>query len=173
MSNKKLNDNIIRKLYSTNEQEILSALSEIKETGNSGYITLMIDLLHNSPSELVSEQISIILSEVKHSNAVPFIVEALENSKYLAHRETLVRICWENGLDYSNNLSTFVDILISGDYMTAFEAFTVIEHTEGHISEISCNEMTARLKQAIPGTAPDRKILIERAIEYLPSLLRS
>jgi hypothetical protein len=67
--------------------------------------------------------------------SVPIIVEAIMNKEYSSIQEMLLRACWENGLDYSKYLPTFVNCY-SWKFYECIEAFTVIENMEQAIDEI-------------------------------------
>ncbi|MCF8362016.1 MAG: hypothetical protein K9G70_05270 [Prolixibacteraceae bacterium] len=172
MDNKKVNDSIIKKLYSNDSTQVSNALDDIKLNGNSNYIPILVDLLHKNENQEANDKILKILSEIKHTDAVPELINAIENEKYTSIHELLVRVCWENGLDFTNYFSTFIDILITGDYMTAFEAFTVIENSEGTLSETSADEYINLLNKEIENVPTDRATLIKHTIEFLPSLVK-
>lgn len=172
MVQNKVNDQLVKQLYSDNATLIEQALIEISETGNSNYIPMLIDVLHFQDNDEIKEKVITILSEIKHTDAVPKFIEAIEDKKYAEIKEKLVRACWENGLDFTNYFSTFIDLLINGEYMVAFEAYTVIENTEGHLSETSTDEYLHRLKVALPHASIDRQTLIHEIVQFLPSLIK-
>lgn len=159
-------------LFSTNNSIVLETLDRISEMGNRLYLPILIDVLQINNDIEIKEKVIKILSEVKHNDSVPELIKAIETEKYRDIRETLIRICWENGLDYTNHLSTFMEVLIQGEYMEAFEAFTVIENSEGHISEVSSKEYISMLKAALPNVSDERQTLIHRIIQFIPSLIR-
>lgn len=173
MTNNKLNDQLLKKLFSANESDILFALNEIQEKGNSAYIPSLIEILNTSENQAVKNNTTTILSELKHTDAVPVLIKYIEDEKYSSIQETLVRICWENGLDFTNYFSTFVDLLIKGDYMVAFEAYTVIESTEGTISATSAKELIGTLKEALPTATSERQTLIDHIINFLPEIIKA
>lgn len=164
-------DTIIKKLYSNNPQKSIEAIDEIAANGNCSYLPMLIDTLLNNENIEIKHKITTLLSEIKHKDAVNELIKAIENPKYLPIQETLTRVCWENGLDYSPHLSTFVKLLINGEYMTAFEAFTVIENTEEKITEASMNEYLQQLRSALDNASDDRKTLLHGIIQFLPSLI--
>ncbi|HKM92208.1 MAG TPA: HEAT repeat domain-containing protein [Prolixibacteraceae bacterium] len=168
--NQKTDEIIIKNLYSNKLNNALEAVEQIAQTGNSQYIPMLIDVLFQNENQEVSERIIKLLSEVKHTDTIEPIVKAIETEKYASIQEVLVRICWENGLDYSNYLSTFVELLIYSDYMVAFEAFTLIENCEGKISETSAREYIDRLQTALSSANKERKTLLEHIIQFIPSL---
>lgn len=170
--NTTINDTIIKRLYANNTAQTISAIEEISQSGNSQYIPMLIDTLNNSNNVDIQNKIVKLLSEIKHKDAVEELVKAIENDKYLKIQRALISACWENGLDYTPYLSTFIQLLINGDYMTAFEAFTVIENSEGMLSQTSMNEYLQQLRSALDGANDERKHLIHQIIQYLPSLLK-
>jgi hypothetical protein len=168
-----INETIIKKLYSNSTTLAISAIDEISQTGNSQYIPMLIDTLNSNTDPDIQKKIHTLLCEIKHNEAAAELVKAIENNKYSNIQQTLISACWENGLDYTPYLSTFVKLLINGDYMTAFEAFTVIENSEGMLSQTSMNEYLQQLRSALDGANDERKHLIHQTIQYLPSLLQA
>jgi predicted metal-dependent peptidase len=173
MTNKKLNDLWLKNLYSTNEQEVLTTIEKISDSGNSDYLPALFDLLNSHQSNDVKKTITQLLSSLKHTNAVPMLVKAINDDKLMDIREYLVRSCWENGLDFSNYLSTFIDLLIHGDYMVAFEAYTVIESCEGTISKTSMQEYLDQLRDALASVGEERQTLIHHIIQFLPGIVKA
>lgn len=173
MDTKKLNNNLLKNLYSNNESIVLAAIKEISETGNSEYLPALIELLNNHESDEIKDKVAKVFSEIKHTNAVPYLVKAIEDNRLAGIREVLVRTCWENGLDYTNYFSTFVDLLINGDYMVAFEAYTLIENSEGTLSKASAMEYISRLKEALASVGEERQTLIHHIIQFLPGLVKA
>lgn len=152
MESKKPDKNIQANLFSANTEVVISALNTLKEKGTSAYLPLLFDLLNSNPEAAVEKEILFILENLKMKDAVPFIAEALQNQKYLPIRKKLTTACWENGLDFKEYLPVFVDLVISADWETSFEAFTVIENMENYpeeeILEISRNKIFDALKNA-------------------------
>ena len=50
-------------------------------------------------------------------------------------RKTILTACWQNGLDFSNFLPVFIDIIINDEWEIAFEAFTIVDNLEFSPSE--------------------------------------
>lgn len=173
MTTKKLNELWLKNLYSNNDEAVLQTIEKITETGNSDYLPALFDLLKTHQNEEVKRSISELFSTLKHTDTVPLLVQAIKDDKLSSIREILVRACWENGLDYANHLSTFVDLLIHGDYMVAFEAYTVIENCEGKISKVSMLEYLDKLRDALASAGEERQTLIHHIIQFLPSLVKA
>ncbi|MDA3879231.1 MAG: hypothetical protein PF436_02480 [Prolixibacteraceae bacterium] len=172
MNNNKAEEKIIRRLYSEDVMQISQSLNEISEHGNSSYIPMLADVLNQVEDITIKNKIVKILSEIKHTDAVPELVKAIENEKLAHIQETLVSVCWKNGLDFTNYFDTFIDIVINGEYMNAFEAFTVIENSEGTLSSTSAQEYINKLNSSIDRATTDRAILIKHLLDFLPQIVK-
>jgi hypothetical protein len=161
----------INNLLSYNPQLVIATLEEIKFSGNSKLLPFLIELLHVSKNEEVKTQVYNILAELKHSDSIPLLIEAIQNGKYKNEQEMLIRSCWENGLDFTPFISVFVELVIKGDYMTAFEAFTVIENLEGNITNELSAYLLSMLKHGLDGAVNERKVLIFELIQFIPKLI--
>jgi len=166
----KKEEKYINNLLSENQELITETIEEIKIEGRSTLLPFLIELLYASKNEEVKKQIYNLLCELKQTDSIPVILEAIKNEKYAPIQEVLIRTCWENGLNYIPYISTFVDIVINGEFMNAFEAFTVIENMEGTISPNLVDELVALLKQSIDKTSIEKKTLLFDLIQILPSI---
>ena len=170
MSLSKKEEEYINSLLSTNQQIVDQTLEEIRESGSSKLLPYIIDLLHVSDNEEIKVKANKILTELKQTDSVPIIMEAIHNEKYLQEQELLVRSCWENGLDFTPHLPDFIDLVVHGNYMTAFEAFTVIENLESNISVEETEKMISILQKGLSFASKEKQVLIRELIQLLPGL---
>jgi hypothetical protein len=124
-----------RKIFSSNEKEVLKALSLISEKGYPEIITDIISLFTQSKSKLIKEQILFILNNLKNKNSVEHFMKGLLSIKNNEIKNPLISACWQNGLDFSPFLSCFADIIVKDDINNAIEAFSVIENNISLLSE--------------------------------------
>jgi hypothetical protein len=78
------------------------------------------------------------------------------NEKYRDERTELVACCWQNGLNYTEYLPLFIDLVIDEPFLTAFEAFTVIENMYGRIDDEVIGKEIIKITEAF-STASDEK----------------
>lgn len=145
MTNSKTDKDIEAGLFSANRETVLSALNFVKERGNIAYLPLLFELLRSGKEEAVDEKIIDILSNLKVRESAGILAEALHNPQYKSIRKTLTAACWQNGLDYSQYLTHFIDLVIHEDWETGFEAFTVIENME----HLPTEEISAQTRDQI------------------------
>ncbi len=91
---------------------------------------MLFDLLNSNPAKEITDEINKLLSTVKDKETTESFIEAVTDKKYKPIRKLILTACWQNGLDFSNYLPVFVDIIINDDWENAFEAFTIIDNFE-------------------------------------------
>lgn len=166
----KLNDAILRNLESKNTELVNQTLTELAESGNSAYIPYLIGLLHSTQNQEIKKRVSSFLAELKHRDAIPMLIDAIRDERYAGELHILVSACWENGLNYTEHLPLFIDLMLERDFMVAFEAHTVITNMTGKISAEWCREETRKITQALPSLGVDKRGLLEEILNFLPAL---
>jgi hypothetical protein len=93
---------------------------------------LIEDLLEKGITRQESEEI---FKKIKDTNAGDLLVNAIRQAQRTDDKTKLVAACWECGLDFSKDLLLFVELACHIDFQLALEALSVVESTEGNISE--------------------------------------
>jgi hypothetical protein len=167
MEKKKLDKNIEENLFSANTVTVKATLNTLKEKGNKTYLPLLFDLLNSNPEAEIEEEIIFILYNLKIKDAVPVMVEALQNPKYFPIRKKLTAACWENGLDYKNYLPVFVDLVINEDWETGFEAFTVIENMENYPEQDIVDMATEKIRHGLTKANEQQKYFLHEILTLI------
>ncbi len=163
-------NSILKAVQSIDSQEVIEALDELRVSGKSSDIPVLIEILHQSQNPEIKAKITGLFANLKEKDTVPLMIEAIQNQKYAPELKQLVSSCWENGLDYSNYLSLFVDLLIHNDFLVAFEAYTVIVNMEKTIDQAKIDIEIEKLDQAMHITSDEKKPLMLDVIDFLPSI---
>jgi hypothetical protein len=162
--------NLLKGLESNNSIKVIETLEELRFSGKTSDIPLLIELLHLTNDPEIKSKVTELFNTLKESDAIPLIVEAIQNQKYAPELKELVASCWENGLDYSNYLALFVDLLIESEFMVAFEAYTVITNMVAKIDQQKIDAEIAKLDEALKNAPEQKRGLIVDVIDFLPSL---
>lgn len=165
-----MNDTIISKLQSENTSNILSGINEFAESGKVKHIPYVLNILANSIDKEVLTNISLVLGQLKHQESTLYLVEAIKDDKYHDCREEIIVACWENGLNYTEYISAFIDIMISSDFMLALEAHTVITNMTGQISKEIREVEQEKIKIALQNTNKEKEMLLTEVSEFLYAL---
>ena len=162
--------NILDGLKSADSLKVIETLEELRVSGKVNDVPFLIEMLHLSESPEIKSKITDLFANLKESDAIPLVVEAIQNQKYAPELKELVASCWENGLDYSNYLTLFVDLLIDSEFLIAFEAYTVIVNMTAKIDQAKIDIEIDRLEQVLKTTTDQKKALILDVIDFLPSI---
>ena len=119
----------IKSLGSTRPELITSTLYEIRNSGSVSMLPFLIELIHSKTDPGVRNGIIELLGEIRNKEAIPILVESLENHAFGEYLPAFVAACWQSGLDFSKHMRVFANLFIHADYITALEAFTVLEES--------------------------------------------
>ncbi|HKJ42223.1 MAG TPA: HEAT repeat domain-containing protein [Sunxiuqinia sp.] len=168
----KINKGTVNRLNSADSEVAIKTINELGDKGNAAYVPVLVELLHSTDNAEIKKRIARLLSTLKHSDAIPLIIDAIENKKYANELKYLVSACWENGMDYSKHLSLFIDLVIEQEFLVAFEAYTVITNMTGRISQQIADQESRKLKEAMIQTDNQKKELFHDLLDFLPHFER-
>jgi hypothetical protein len=164
----KKNREIIEKLFSASDREVLSVIREIRTHGNPGLIPALISLYGSTDSPAVLLAIVSLVRDLKSQPAVPRLFPALEEVADPGRKRDLVAACWQSGLDFSDHLDAFLRIFTAGDYLTALEAFTVVENSLPNLQDRSLlQEHIDWLKEHAPEDADEKRALYQALLSLM------
>jgi hypothetical protein len=163
-------DNILKGLKSADAQKVIETIEELRVLGKTSDIPVLFELLHSSQNPEIKSKITALFANLKDNDAISLIIEAIQNQTYAPELKQLVSCCWENGLDYSNYLPLFVDLLINSDFLVAFEAHTVINNMVTTIDQVKIDIEIEKLDQAMHTTSDEKKALMLDVVDFLPAI---
>lgn len=161
---------ILKNLKSIDSEKVIETIEELRVSGKTSDIPVLLELLHSSENAEVKSKITSLFGNLKDRAAIPLIIEAIHDQKYAPELKQLVSCCWENGLDYSNYLSIFVDLLIAKNFLVAFEAYTVITNMVTTIDQAKIDIEIEKLDLDMRSTTDEKKVLMLDVIDFLPSI---
>lgn len=158
-------NDLLRKINSGDTELVTDALREIKEEGDLSLIPALLDILDNQSESDISAGIIRLLSDVKDNDFREILINRIQQTSSPKVKSVLLRIVWESTLNYSGNLDLFTDILLQDEFISAFEASTVIENMIYQLN-------TAQLKKlnelfSTPGFPEDKRFLIGNILEEM------
>ncbi len=169
-NSKKLDPRTIQVLRSGIPAVVINAVEELREDGNSAYLPILFELLHSTNDHEIKKSITRLLAELKHREVVPVLIEAIQNKQYADELQSIISVCWENGLDYTEHLPVFVDLVIEKEFLVAFEAYTVIINMTGKISNAMQEAESKKIQDALRNPAGNKNDLLQDLLDFLPEL---
>ena len=162
--------NILEGLQSADSLKVIETLEELRVSGKVSDIPFLTELLHLTSNPEIKSKITGLFANLKESDAIPLIVEAIQNQKYAPELKELVASCWETGLDYSNYLTLFVDLLVESDFLVAYDSYPVIVNMTAKIDQVKIDAEIDRLEEAMKTASDQKKALMLDVIDFLPSI---
>ncbi len=93
-----------------------------------GAIGLLTSYFNRSDNSSIRKQITNFMNDLKDQAACREVMEEIKKEILPDTLRMLISSCWQSGLDYVAYSADFAGIfLLTDDYMTAIECFTVIE----------------------------------------------
>lgn len=168
MSKSKINADIKTKLFSADNNVVLSAINALKDKGNKEYLPILFELLVAQPEAEIKTALLKLLGTVKDKETVEAFIDALKEEKFKSIRKEILTTCWQNGLDFSAHLVDFVDLVINEEWEIAFEAFTVIENLETFPAEDEVKEIKLKVARALKSATNQKAYFLEEILKLAP-----
>ncbi|MDF1574140.1 MAG: HEAT repeat domain-containing protein [Bacteroidales bacterium] len=157
----------IESLRSSNRSAILTTIRELRKEGDVSVLPELFNLMLVQDDEEVQYEIAALLNDLKDKESVPVLVEAIANPEYREIQPLLVAACWQNGLSYSHHINTFINVLVTGGYIAAIEAFTVIEEAIGELEQVERNRLARSLKSKLTRAEEQKRPLFEELVRVI------
>ncbi len=160
----KRNQEIRRKLHSGRDDVILQTLIELRSKGNRDILPEVIDLVSADVSPEITDAGLALLNDLKHKGSAWIIPEAIRKDRHRKNLDRIVASCWQNGMDYSQDIDLFIDLVLEEDYVTAIEAFTVVEQNLQGLSAPQREQKAIYLENRFNDTRDDKRRLVRELI---------
>lgn len=157
----------ISQLRSGNSKTILDTLKRIRTKAKLSLIPEVFNLMLITEEDDILHACSGLLNDIKSKEVQPYIIEALKNPKFDKINGLLLSSCWQSGLDYHEHIELFTEIFISADYISAIEAFTVIEESVPQCSKQMVAKIVSKLKNNDMVLTPEKEALQNTLIEVV------
>ncbi len=161
-------------IFSQKENKVLKALDIIKKNGDAELFNIILELLNIEENEKIRDKIIDIINNVKLQDVVPVIISAIKEIRFSKSLYILLTSCWMSGLEYEKYIDVFTDIFIISDFLTAFEAFTVIENMDNEkIPSDILEKSYKKLSSEKENIENDKKRISDELINIFEDLIKS
>ena len=158
---------IIRDLWSEEEIVALKTIQRLRSGGNIHYIPELLKLMNNSGKEVIEKELVRFLADIKNPSVKKFLIKGLEDPELSSARGNIVSVCWQSGVDYSQELDLFISLFLNGDYMTALECFTIIEESVINMKREDIARVHEQVIIGLEQVSDEKKPLAEELVRLL------
>lgn len=163
VTNNKAEKKLIEDLSSSMDEVVLKALTKVKDKGTVNVIEPLIDAYFSTENGKIRQEISEILNSLKISTATEVLVNALDENAH-DRNQLILNALWNSNLDSSKFMNKIMEIAVTGDYLTAFEALTVLDNLDEVIEEEQLTECKLILNNYFGGTPDDKADILKQIL---------
>ena len=139
VANKKL-DQIRKNLFSSDDQVVLKAVSDVKEHGDHTFIEPLFLILSTHDDSEVHFEISELLKTLKVENAEKELLRLLAEDSDVFNRKYYLSYLWNSGFFPFDAVHIITKYCLEGDFETILEGITVIENMEAPFNKKQLDE---------------------------------
>lgn len=170
MKSKSKND-YIELLDSNNPIIIKETLNEIRLNGNINILPSLFNLVKKYKNEEIGYITINILKDIKLTTFKEILINEINNPQYLNIKTTLLSICWESSLDFSDYIFTFAKIVIQDNFTNSFESYTIIKNFNNPLNIEITKKTIDYFKSNLNSIESQKKELVHDLIVFLNNRL--
>jgi hypothetical protein len=161
---RKPDQQLLTRLIADDDKIKLKALGELRSSGRPEYIPVLLDIMNNTNNKSILQEIQVLLADIKDKGIMTHFIEALRDPKFKKLHAGIASACWQSGLDYSSHLDLFIKLFLESDYITALEAFSVIEESLENMTEDDIGNKRSLLLKGFEQISEEKKPLAKELL---------
>jgi hypothetical protein len=165
-----INQNLLSGLNSPDENVVAETLQQMRVKGNVNLLPAVFNLFFSRRMENINEELISFINDIKNPEAVPLFMDAVKTFHGNQGYSDLISACWQCGLDFSEYIDQFIELVMEEDYYTSVEAFSVIEE---NVTNLSSQQRTSRIefiRSKLELLSPEKKLLLNELISLLSNV---
>ncbi|MDD2983979.1 MAG: hypothetical protein PHQ74_11400 [Crocinitomicaceae bacterium] len=135
--------------------KVKTALDALQVSGKDAIIEPLIRSIALQTDEECIGEIIEFLSSLKSTSASKEVMACLKNPELAEFKIQILSTIWNSPLDYSEYLTEFISLAITGDFLITLECLTILENLNGPFEEADILESQLLLKAYYEGTERD------------------
>ena len=160
----------VKRLESKDLNSITEGIKALRGSGKPEAVKLVVDVLRNNGDNGVQNECIKFINDIKDQQAVKYLMECIEDKKNSKILNFLVSCAWQNNLDYTQHLNIFVHILLTKEYLTAYEAFSVIENNVDKLDISDAENIIQIIEKGLTDIDNEKRPMVKDMIETIKDI---
>lgn len=162
---------LVQQLRKEDNEAFKEHIEQVRNSSDIQIIPFLVELLaEESFSEEKKEVILALVMDIKQHEAPRLLVQGIDKLRGTDQLQPYISALWQNSLSFAPYIDTFVDIALSADYLTAYDAFTVIENSCSDATVEVLNAAILKLKNGYAAEDESKKPMILELIKVLEDI---
>jgi hypothetical protein len=159
---------LVQQLRKIEIDEFKEHIENLRNSTDIGVIPFLVELLADPNVEDEKKEVILALvMDVKHPDAVKMLAQGVTLLRGTDELQPYLAALWQNSLTFEAYLDLFVDIVLTADYLTAYDAFTIIENAAGEADAKALELAISTLKDGISLQDESKKPMVAELIHML------
>lgn len=159
---------LVQQLRKIDVEEFKEHIDRVRESSDILIIPYLVELLaDDSVEDEKKEAIYSLVMDIKHPEAARLLSSSIKCLRGRTELQPYLAALWQNSLSFADDLDLFVEIVLTSDYMTAYDAFTVIENSAHDATPESIEIAIATLKNGLNTQDESKKPMVAELINVL------
>ncbi len=137
---KKSTIKVVSDLRSGDSKTVLAAIKKIEQLADEVFVLPLLEFYRDTDDENAKETVKEMLSTLNVSGGEDALVSALGSLDFAGIQGDILFFIWHSGFQPVDHIHLVCKIAVDGDFMTAFEALTLIESLGGPVNDDSLME---------------------------------
>ncbi len=143
--------------------KIIEGLTFVREQGDNELLELALIVFRDTNDNDIKSEVINLINDLRNKDCKPVIIKALTDDSFSAVCKYIISSCWQNSIDFSDNIMLFIDMFATCDFETGIEIFSVVDDSFDEISADERDRISEKLNNMLPGISDSNKrsLLVE------------
>lgn len=162
---------LVQQLRKEDNEAFKEHIEQVRTSSDIQIIPFLVELLADEKvDEEKKEAILSLIMDIKHQDAPKLLVLGIDKLRGTDQLQPYLSALWQNSLSFAPYMDTFVDIALTADYLTAYDAFTVIENSCSDAPVEVLDTAILKLKNGYASEDESKKPMIQELIKVLEDI---
>ncbi|WP_320053009.1 hypothetical protein [uncultured Acetobacteroides sp.] len=162
---------LVQQLRKEDNEAFKEHIEQVRTSSDIQIIPFLVELLADEKvDEEKKEAILSLIMDIKHQDAPKLLVQGIAYLKGTDQLQPYLSALWQNSLSFAPYMDKFVDIALTADYLTAYDAFTVIENSCSDATVEMLDAAILKLKSGYATEDESKRPMIQELIKVLEDI---
>ena len=159
---------LVQQLRKIDSDEFKDHLEQVRNSSDIQIIPYLVELLAEEKIEEEKKKAILeLVMDIKHPEAAKLLTQGVKYLRGTAELQPYLAALWQNSLSFADDLELYVEFVLTTDYLTAYDAFTIIENSAGDASPKAIASAIGTLTKGLDTQDESKKPMVMELIKVL------
>ena len=159
---------LIQQMRKVDIEEFNEHIEQIRQSSDIQIIPYLVELLADETiEEEKKDAIYSLIMDVKHPESAKLLAKGVKYLKGKPELQPYLAALWQNSLSFADEFELFVELVLSEDYLAAYDAFTIIENSASDATAAAVESAITKLNKGLDSQCEEKKAMVTELINVL------